>query len=76
MSEHQQFLHERDQMDFLFQKGYRIKSVIENLSGSIVEFENKQNTDEESSIKTLHLSTANARKYFSAKLIAQEGFIL
>ncbi|MGP7818022.1 hypothetical protein [Niallia sp. 01092] len=73
MSEYQQFLQERDQIDFLLQQGYRIKSVVENLNGTVVEFENNKVAEEESRIETLYLGTANARKYFSAKLIKQEG---
>ena len=69
MSEHQQFLDERDKIDFLIQKGYRINSISENLNGSSVNFihpvENKQ--------ETLLIGNANARKYFASLLIQQNN---
>jgi hypothetical protein len=68
MSDYQQFLQERDRIDFLIQKGYKIKCITENLSGAFVEFENLQN---ENSKETLHILTAEARKYFSVKVIQQ-----
>ncbi|MED1201502.1 hypothetical protein [Heyndrickxia acidicola] len=73
MSEYQQFLQERDRIDFLIQKGYRIKKVTESLNGDIVEFENKENNREETKVETLHILTPNARKYFSAKLLQQKN---
>ena len=66
MSDYQQFLQERDQMDFLLQKGYKIKKVTENLNGALVDFEKGKNTE------TLHIGTAEGRKYFSVKLIQQQ----
>ncbi|WP_163102347.1 hypothetical protein [Peribacillus alkalitolerans] len=70
MSDYQQFLSEREKIDFMIEKGYRIKGVNENLSGSFVEFENtsldRENTE------TLHIQTAEARKYFSVILIKQQ----
>jgi hypothetical protein len=68
MSDYQQFLQEREQIDCLIQKGYKIKSISENLSGAFIEFENLQN---ETSKETLHIKTAEARKYFSVKVIQQ-----
>ncbi|PKG21618.1 hypothetical protein [Niallia nealsonii] len=66
MSDYQQFLQERDQIDFYLQKGYYMKNIIEDLNGTTVEFSNKQNNS-----ATIYLTTANARKYFSVKLIEQ-----
>lgn len=66
MSEYQQFLHERDQIDFLLQKGYKIKKVTENLNGALVDFNKEENTE------TLHIRTAEGRKYFSIKVIQQQ----
>ena len=66
MSDYQQFLQERDQIDFLLQKGYKIKKVTENLSGAIVDFEKSEDTE------TLHILTAEARKYLSVKVIQQQ----
>jgi hypothetical protein len=72
MSENQQFLQERDRIDFLIQKGYRIKKVTESLNGDIVEFVKRENNNEENKVETLHILTPNARKYFSVKLIQQK----
>lgn len=68
MSDYQQFLQERDQIDHLFQKGYKIKKVSENLSGAFIEFEHPEDSD---SSETLQILTAEARKYFSVKVIQQ-----
>jgi hypothetical protein len=67
MSEHQQYLAERDKIDFLIQKGYRINGVTENLDGALVDFLHQK----ENKIETLQIGTANARKYFSSLLIRQ-----
>ncbi|RFB18071.1 hypothetical protein DZB84_03925 [Bacillus sp. HNG] len=66
MSEYQIFLQERDKIDFLLQKGYKMTSVIENLSGAFVDFEN--NVQKE----TLHIITPEGRKYFAVMLIKQQ----
>jgi len=71
MSEYQQYLQERDRIDFLIQKGYKIKTIVENLNGAIVEFEKLD--DAVGEIETLHIETANARKYFAVKLIQQQS---
>ncbi|WP_026695668.1 hypothetical protein [Peribacillus kribbensis] len=71
MSEHQQYVLEREQIDDLLQKGYKIKKVIESLSGDIVQFEQDSNTEEEPTKEILLILTPNARKYFSVKLIEQ-----
>jgi hypothetical protein len=68
MSEHQQFLDERDKIDFLIQKGYLINNILENLNGSYVDFIHPDGAKE-----TLHISTANGRKYFSSILIKQKS---
>ncbi|MEH7443671.1 hypothetical protein V7201_15270 [Bacillus sp. JJ1122] len=67
MSEYQEFLQERDRLDFMVQKGYRIKNVVENLSGAFVEFENS-----EGEYETLQILTPDARKYFSVLLLKQQ----
>ncbi|WP_423410516.1 hypothetical protein AABM38_11555 [Heyndrickxia sp. MSNUG] len=67
MSEYQEFLQERDRLDFMVQKGYRIKNVVENLSGAFVEFENSEGEHE-----TLQVLTPDARKYFSVLLMKQQ----
>lgn len=68
MSDYQQFLSERDKIDFLIQKGYVIDNVVENLNGSIVDFFHPNDNKKE----TIHIGTANARKYFSSLLIRQK----
>lgn len=67
MSEHQQFLDERDQIDFLIQKGCRINGVREHLNGASVDFLHPNGNVTE----TLLIGTANGRKYFSSLLIQQ-----
>jgi hypothetical protein len=67
MSEHQQYLDEKAKVDFLIQKGYRINNILENLNGSYVNFIHPKDQSKE----TLHISTANGRKYFSSILIKQ-----
>lgn len=69
MSEYQVFLQERDRIDLLVQEGYKIKSIIENLSGAFVEFEKITGPNNKRESETLHISTANGRKYFSTLLL-------
>ncbi|MCQ6275000.1 hypothetical protein JMM81_08505 [Bacillus sp. V3B] len=72
MSEYEQFLQERDRIDFLIQKGYKIKNIIENLSGAVVEFEKSESHKTEMKRETLHILTPNARMYFSVRLLQQQ----
>lgn len=72
MSEYQQFLQERDRIDFLIQNGYKMKSIIENLSGAFVNFKKSDNPEAEEKKETLHIVTPEGRKYFSVKLIQQQ----
>lgn len=65
MSDYQEFLSERDKIDFLIQKGFKIENITENLSGAFVLFKHKENKRS----ATLHVKTANARKYFSNLLL-------
>jgi hypothetical protein len=67
MSDYNQFLDERDKLDFLIQKGYRINRVHEHLDGASVEFFHPEKNEKE----MLLIGTANARKYFSSLLIKQ-----
>ncbi|MCM3110394.1 hypothetical protein [Lederbergia lenta] len=69
MSDYQAFLQERDRIDLLVQEGYKIKSIIENLSGAFVEFEKYIGENNKNVSETLHISTADGRKYFSSLLI-------
>ncbi len=66
MSDYQVFLQERDKIDFFLQKGYKMTTIIENLSGDFVDFE--KNGEKE----TLHIVTPEGRKYFAVMLIKQQ----
>ncbi|MBS4177363.1 hypothetical protein [Lederbergia citrea] len=70
MSEYQDFLQERDRIDYLVQEGYKIKNVTENLSGAFVLFEKNIEPNVENEV--LHIQTAEGRKYFSVVLINQQ----
>ncbi|WP_110111242.1 hypothetical protein [Bacillus sp. CGMCC 1.16541] len=70
MSSYQEFLAEREKIDYLIQKGYKITGVTENLSGAFVQFE-KQDPDHTEEC-TLQILTADARKYFSSVMIHQQ----
>ncbi|MDQ0201388.1 hypothetical protein [Neobacillus ginsengisoli] len=67
MSEYQQFLDERDKIDFFIQKGYRINGVKEQLNGDSVGFLSPNGNITE----TILIKNPNARKYFSSLLIQQ-----
>lgn len=73
MSDYEQFLQEREQMDILLEKGYKIAKVTENLDGAFVDFAKRDAKEEEAEMETVHLSSANARKYFAVKLIEQQA---
>ncbi|RFU64936.1 hypothetical protein [Peribacillus glennii] len=65
MSDYQEYLAEREQIDLLIGEGYQIEHVTENLSGAFVDFKSKKAGD----MKQLHIKTADGRKYFSVILI-------
>lgn len=66
MSDYQEYLAERDKMDYYLGKGWKISSVTENLSGAFLVFKDQDDSEAEMQVKT-----ADGRKYFSAMLIAQ-----
>jgi hypothetical protein len=68
MSDYQFFLHERDKIDFYIGKGFRILQVKEDLDGAVILFDNPVSGIQE----TIHIGTADARKYFSGLLIQQK----
>lgn len=70
MSEHKEYLQERDRMDFLTQKGFKIVNVTENLSGAFVDFAKKEDSLLEK--ETLQIVTPEGRKYFTVILIKQQ----
>ncbi|MBM7701624.1 hypothetical protein [Metabacillus iocasae] len=69
MSSYQEFIAERDKIDYLIQQGYKIKAVTENLSGAFVQFEKSQGHEKDECV--MHILTADARKYFSSIMIHQ-----
>ncbi|WP_404331819.1 hypothetical protein [Mesobacillus maritimus] len=69
MSSYKEFLEEKEKIDRLLQKDYEITRVRENLSGAFVEFTNSKNPDEKVELQFL---TADARKYFSSIIIANQ----
>ncbi|MEH6942928.1 hypothetical protein [Bacillus sp. JJ722] len=71
MSDHQLYVQEKNRLDALLEQGYKIKNVMENLSGTFVELENSNQVPER--LVRIHLTTANARKYFSVKFIEQSS---
>ncbi|MCA1029793.1 hypothetical protein LCL95_01950 [Bacillus timonensis] len=76
MSSYQEFLNERDKIDYLIQKGYKISGVTENLSGAFVEFELQTEGEAGTNEKeVLHILTADARKYFSSLIIKQRSVV-
>lgn len=64
MSEHLLSLDEMKQVDDYLASGFTIHSVRENLSGMLVEFKRQEEV-------CLQITTAEARKYFAAKLLEQ-----
>jgi hypothetical protein len=56
---------EMKQVDDYLDKGFKVHSVQENLSGMFVEFKQQEE------VVTLQILTAEARKYFAAKLLEQ-----
>ena len=69
MSDYQQFLAERDKIDYFIDKGFRIKNVEENLEGAFLLLEKRAGADKQE--ETLHIKHADSRKYFSSLLIRQ-----
>ncbi|KPN95380.1 hypothetical protein [Lysinibacillus sp. ZYM-1] len=65
MSEFQQSTEEIQKVDHYLDSGFKIKYVYENLSGMFVEFARQEE------VALLQILTAEARKYFTAKLQEQ-----
>jgi hypothetical protein len=68
MSDYQEYLTERDKIDYYIDLGYKIASVAENLSGAFLTFNRQTEQDD---LIEMQIKTADARKYFSSKLMAQ-----
>ena len=67
MSEYEQFLKEKEKIDHYFEQGFEIYSVIENLSGTLIEFASSKDNGSER-VEVL-LTTAEARKYIATRLL-------
>lgn len=72
MSDYQQFLEEKNQIDTLLANGFSIQYITENLSGAFLEFK-MEALDGSSVTETVHILTAEGRKYFSVKYIEQQA---
>ncbi|MBP3961208.1 hypothetical protein [Paenibacillus lignilyticus] len=70
MSEHSEFLAEKAAIDGYLEQGYRIVSVIEDLSGDKLLLAPPGEAGN-AKLTTLHLRNANARKYWSTLLLTQ-----
>jgi hypothetical protein len=64
MSDHLLSMDEMKQVDDYLDRGFKVHYVYENLSGMFVEFERQEEV-------CLQILTAEARKYFAAKLHEQ-----
>lgn len=64
MSDYLLSMDEMKRVDDYLDKGFKVHSVYENLSGMFVEFERQEEV-------CLQILTADARKYFAAKLHEQ-----
>jgi hypothetical protein len=69
MSSYKEFIEEKGKIDGLLQNDYEITSIRENLSGAFVEFTNLKNPEDKVELQIL---TADARKYFSSIIIANQ----
>ena len=72
MSDYQQFLEEKNQIDTLLANGFSIQYITENLSGAFLEFK-KETQGGSFETDTVHIQTADGRKYFSVKYIEQQA---
>ncbi|MGN1401006.1 MAG: hypothetical protein ACI4XL_05845 [Bacillus sp. (in: firmicutes)] len=72
MSDYQQFIKEKEQIDHLLSEGFTIRYITENLSGAYLEFR-RDAAGGMQEMETLHITTADARKYFSVKYIEQQA---
>lgn len=72
MSSYNEFVAEREKIDYLLEQGYIIKGVTENLSGAFLEFEYQGDDSSNSKTERLHILNADTRRYFSNILIQQQ----
>ncbi|MEK4030602.1 MULTISPECIES: hypothetical protein [Bacillaceae] len=73
MSSYKEFVKEKEKIDELYKNGYTITGVEENLSGAFLTFERSsldlKNTEKKVKLQIL---TADARKYFSNLIMANQ----
>ncbi|TXK75936.1 hypothetical protein [Paenibacillus sp. N3.4] len=67
MSDYKQYMQEKLRLDGFVAQGFKIAGVKEDLSGTWLELEHPGGEAAQ-----LHLTTANARKYFATLLIEQK----
>lgn len=65
MKEHELYVEEKSLIDDFMEQGFVIKKVSENLDGALVDFYHEKKRK----IQTLHVKSAEARKYFSTILM-------
>lgn len=70
MSPNKEFLDEKSKIDNLLEKGFKIASVEETLSGALLEF-TKTNDSGETEKEQLKIENPDTRKYFSTILFYQ-----
>lgn len=73
MSAYNEFVIEREKIDFLVEQGYIIKGVTENLSGAFLEFEYRGNESSKNKAEILHIENADARKHFTNIIMEQQN---
>ncbi|ASN07303.1 hypothetical protein CFK40_05235 [Virgibacillus necropolis] len=71
MSHHKEFLGEKEKIDNLYSKGYRITAVNETLSGAFVEF-SRITEEKELETEELQLLNPDTRIYFSTLIHKQQ----
>jgi len=70
MHEYRSFLEEKRKIDELLQSNFHIVKIIENLNGAYVTLHRLGGTGDDHSA-TVHLLTADARRYMTNVLFAQ-----
>ncbi|WP_082232100.1 hypothetical protein [Halobacillus massiliensis] len=65
MGEYEIFVEEKQQIDQLIEKGFRIVKVTENLDGALVDFQKGEEKEQ------LAIKNAETRKYFTTLILKQ-----
>ncbi|MFD0697970.1 hypothetical protein ACFQZT_28245 [Paenibacillus sp. GCM10027628] len=68
MSEYEQFMREKQKLDDFVSQNFKIVRVEEDLNGAVLDLEHPGGET-----ASLHLETANARKYYAVLLIRQQN---